>query len=286
MKFTIVVPTRNRDETVARCLMMLQRQHGDRPVQIIVTDDGSSTSTKEMVASTFPEIQWTAGPQRGPAANRNHGASLADGEFIVFVDDDVEPSADLITGYQAAIVSGVNVYEGRTTCRAGIRSPLEHAPVNETGGWLWSCNMMVRRGFWETFGGFDEEFPYASMEDVAFRERLQQAGEPFLFVPNATVDHPPRKLPNGGILARFHESYFIYHYKYLGAKPSWSKFSAFLIRHRMHHILSCRPSRDTARALISLCAELWGTSTQWGSWDRKWRESKGAGQRGRRPKAH
>jgi GT2 family glycosyltransferase len=272
VRFSVVIPTRNRDETLARCLTNLLKQREQIPIQIVVTDDGGSASTRHMIASTFSGAQWTAGPQRGPAANRNHGATLATGDFIVFLDDDVEPDPDLLSGYRAAIVPDVNVYEGRTTCLAGIHSPLEHAPANETGGWLWSCNMMVRRTFWQSFGGFDEEFPYPNMEDVAFRERLREAGERFVFVPGAAVDHPPRRQPGGRALARLHESQFIYHYKYVGAKPSRGKFCAFLVRHRLRQILSCPPSRDSALALVSLATEVWHTATQWPAWDRKWRD--------------
>jgi GT2 family glycosyltransferase len=271
VSFSIVIPTKNRDETLSRCLANLQNQRGDVATEIIVTDDGSSGSTQSMIASAFPSVRWTAGPQRGPAANRNHGASLATSEFIIFLDDDVEPELDLISAYRVAVVPSVNVYEGRTTCRAGLQSPLEHAPVNETGGWLWSCNMMVRRTFWESFGGFDEDFPYPHMEDVAFRERLREAGQRFVFVPAATVDHPPRRLPSGRVLARHHESYVVYHYKYLGSPPSLSGFAGFIARHRMRRILGHPPSRDTALAVVSLCAEAWFTITNWHYWNRKWR---------------
>jgi glycosyltransferase involved in cell wall biosynthesis len=275
-RFSIVIPTRNRDDVLVRCLEHLERQRGSIPVEIIVTDDGVSASTQHMIASTFPGVRWTAGPQRGPAANRNSGAALAVGEFIVFLDDDVEPDPNLIASYSAAIVSIANVYEGRTTCRAGLRSPLEHAPMNDTGGCLWSCNMMVRRTFWESFGGFDEDFPYPHMEDVAFRDLLIRAGEKILFVPGAVVDHPPRRLPAGRVLALSHESHFIYQYKYFGTQPGVSDFLALLFRTRMGRILAHPPSRDTALALASLCSEAWHTLRRWHGWDRKWRDARGS----------
>jgi GT2 family glycosyltransferase len=271
-RFSIVIPTRNRDEILARCLLNLHRQRENIPIEIIVTDDGTSPATRQMLESTFPSVRWTAGPRRGPAANRNHGASLTTGEFIIFLDDDVEPEPELISGYQTAIVADVNVYEGRTTCRAGLHSPLELAPVNLTGGWLWSCNMMVRRDFWQAFGGFDEDFPYPHLEDVAFRERLREAGQTFLFVPGATVDHPPRRIPPGRVLALRHEAHFIYHYKYLGSQPSPSEFAALFVRVRLRQILNHSPSRDTALALGSMCSEAWHTLTNWRAWDRKWRD--------------
>jgi GT2 family glycosyltransferase len=271
VRFSVVIPTRARDESLARCLANLQKQRGDIAFETIVTDDGASSSTRQMIESTFSGVRWIAGPQRGPAANRNHGASFAIGEFIIFLDDDVEPEPDFISGYQTAIVADVNVYEGRTTCRAGLRSPLENAPVNLTGGWLWSCNMMVRRSFWQAFGGFDEDFPFPHLEDVAFRERLREATEEFVFVPGAVVDHPPRRVPTARTLALRHEAHFIYHYKYLGSKPSPSEFAALFVRVRLRQILGYPPSRDTALAVASMCWEAWHTLTRWREWDRKWR---------------
>jgi GT2 family glycosyltransferase len=275
-KFSIVIPTRRRDEVLYRCLDSLHKQVGNAPVEIIVTDDAGSELTRQMIASAFAGVRWIPGPQRGPAANRNRGAALATGEFIIFLDDDVKPEAELISSYQAAIVSDVNVYEGRTTCQAGLHSPMEHAPVNETGGWLWSCNLMVRRSFWELFGGFDEDFPYPHLEDVAFRERLREAGESIVFVPGATVDHPPRRGPSGRTLALRHESHFIYQYKYVGVQPSLSEFATLFVRARMRRILGHPPSRDTLEALVSMCSEAWHTVTRWHEWDLKWKDRRKA----------
>jgi GT2 family glycosyltransferase len=275
-QFSIVIPTRARARDLALCLEKLRSQVEREAAQVIVSDDGVSAEVRQMIESRFTFAVWTPGPQRGPAANRNHGASLSRGEFILFLDDDVEPSPDLLAGYRAAIRPEVNVYEGRTTCRAGIRSPLELAPVNETGGCLWSCNMMVRKSFWDRFGGFDEDFPFPHLEDVVFRERLEKAGEPMVFVPAAAVDHPPRRLPAAAVLARHHESYFVYRYKYCSEGPSVGDFFGALVRHRLRNILRYRPSRDSAIALGSMCVESWHILKHWQGWDQKWRPRRGA----------
>jgi GT2 family glycosyltransferase len=249
----------------------LQPQIQGATAEIIVTDDGDDMRTRDMIAANFPAVRWTAGPRRGPAANRNHGASLANGEFIVFVDDDVVPSAGLLTGYGKAVRPGVHVYEGRTTCQAGLRSPLETSPVNESGGHLWSCNMMVRRSFWREFGGFDEDFPFPHMEDVAFRECLNAAGEQFVFVPVASVDHPPRRLPPASARVRHHESSFIYEYKYLGRGPSrrlfWHEFVSYYLR----LIVKREKGRDSLLAMGSMCLEAYGVLKHWRGWNEKYR---------------
>jgi glycosyltransferase involved in cell wall biosynthesis len=271
MDISIVIPTRLRDEALARCLENLRPQVASGSAEVIVTDDGTTDSTQRMIETRFDFARWTQGPRRGPAANRNHGASLARGEFVLFLDDDVEPSPDLLASYRAAVEPGINVYEGRTTCREGLRSPLEDSPVNEDGGRLWSCNMMLRRSLWESFGGFDEAFPYPHMEDVAFRDSLTALQETILFVRDAVVDHPPRRQQSAKVLASHHESFFVYHYKYLGRAPSLSEFLSIFTRHRLHSIFSYQLGRDTAVALGSMGVELIHVLRSWRAWDRKWR---------------
>jgi len=269
VQISIVIPTKDRDDALGRCLSLLAPQ-ADDSVEVIVSDDARSTRTRDMVDSRFPFARWIPGAQRGPAANRNRGASEARGAFILFLDDDVEPAADLVASYRSSICGDVNVYEGRTTCRAGLRSPLEQAPVNENGGWLWSCNMMVRRNVWESLGGFDEDFPYAHLEDVAFRERIKLLGERVLFVPGASVDHPPRRLPSARALALRHEAYFVYQYKYLGRAPSIRGFLSHLLRYRVRTVLQYPPSSDSVVAVGAIPVEVFHVLVHWREWDRRW----------------
>jgi len=270
-RFSLVIPTRARDDLLAKCLELLRPQVEQQGAEVIVTDDGAGSTTREMIEARFPFARWTRGPSRGPAANRNHGAALAEGEFILFLDDDIEPASDLLAGYAAALAPEINVYEGRTTCRAGLHSPLEHAPINETGGWLWSCNMMIRRSFWLSFGGFDEDFPYAHMEDVVFRERLKAAGEQFLFVPAATVDHPPRRFPKARVRFPIHESNFIYHHKYLGTAPSVRQFLIDSLRYRIRTVYRHPLGVDSLLAVGSTFAETWYVLRHWNEWNEKWK---------------
>lgn len=270
IRFSVVVPTCSRDDALAICLEALRPEVQGVDADVIVTDDGTQASTSQLIASRFPFARWSQGPRRGPAANRNNGASLARGDFIVFIDDDVVPSSGLLAAYRAAIEADVNVYEGRTTCVAGIPSVLYTAPANETGGFLWSCNMMVRRTFWQSFGGFDEDFRYPIMEDVAFRERLKAAGERFKFVREAVVDHPPRRMPSARARIRVHDAHFLYYYKYLGRRPSLPAYFAEFANYSLRPILARRPSWDSVVALGSRCREAWYVLRGWREWDRKY----------------
>jgi GT2 family glycosyltransferase len=270
-RISVVIPTRHRDGQLATCLEALRPQLEGARAEVIVSDDGTSGETRAMLERSFPFARWTQGPRRGPAANRNNGVAIARGELVVLVDDDVVPAPDFLANYVAAVSDDVDVYEGRTTCAAGVDSPLMHSPVNETGGYLWSCNLMLPRALFQALGGFDEDFPYPHLEDVAFRERLKGAGARVRFVPGAVVDHPPRPVASAQAVGRQHESYFLYCYRYLGRAPAKQVFFGDMLRHRVNLIAHKPLGRDSVVSLRDFVVEMAHVWRHWAEWDKKWR---------------
>ncbi|MBA3672048.1 MAG: glycosyltransferase, partial [Gemmatimonadaceae bacterium] len=195
----------------------------------------------------------------------NAGAAAARGEWLVFTDDDCLPADGWLAAYERAFASGHDVYEGRTTCEAGLTSPRLTAPVNLAGGNLWSCNFAIRRNVFAALGGFDERFPYPHMEDADFRDRVVAAGHHIRFVPEATVDHPPRRLPWGTRLARIHRASVLYMVLH-PPKRSLVWFVRKEIHMRLRSVIGTRKSLDTLSALTSLPVELMAIATQWRAW--------------------
>lgn len=212
MKFSVIVPTCDRPALLRACLERLAPGRQTLPsdaYEVIVTDDGVRP-VEQVIESAFPWARWTRGPRRGPAANRNHGASFARGEWLVFTDDDCLPEAGWLDAFATAIATDavVAAWEGRTYCAEREWGPLRFAPVNERGGLLWSCNLALARGAFTRLGGFDATFPHAHLEDVDLRWRIKRAGLAHRFCPAAAIEHPSR--PVGPVLAqvRAHASYF------------------------------------------------------------------------------
>ena len=215
MLFSVIVPTCQRDDLLARCLERLapEVQRGFAGThETIVSDDGSAPTAQALIAARFTWARWLEGPRRGPAANRNHGSRNATGEWLVFVDDDCIPDPDYLAALAHALAAypETNVFEGRTYVDRPRRSLAESAPVNESGGCLWSCNFAIRRSLFEAMNGFDERFQYPAMEDVEFRLRLKQRSEYFRFVREAAVCHPWRAVNAGRDHARYEQSLLLY----------------------------------------------------------------------------
>lgn len=196
---SVVIPTCHRNDLLALCLDRLAPGQQTLPrdqYEVIVTDDGSRSTAEPMIAERFPWCRWVQGPRRGPAANRNCGAGAGTAEWIVFCDDDCLPGPVFLQSYLNAIIAHPDsrVFEGRTSAEGPRRHPLQSAPINETGGFLWSCNFAIHRETFRKIGGFNEAFPFAAMEDMDFRKRLVGFGFDSRFVPQAEIVHPWRML--------------------------------------------------------------------------------------------
>ena len=188
---SIIIPTCLRPECLTRCLSELKAQSGelrDFPIEIIVSEDSEDT-TSEQVVARYPNAYWTKGPCSGPASNRNHAASKATGEWLLFLDDDVHPQPGFLQAYSEATKGNLaDVLEGRMICSDERNSPFYRMAENKTGGNLFTANLAVRRITFDELGGFDEEL--IIMEDLEFAHRLKTTGKRISFVANATVDHP------------------------------------------------------------------------------------------------
>jgi GT2 family glycosyltransferase len=178
------------------------------------------------------------------------------------------PEPGWLEAYKLAIRTSCQVYEGKTTCRDGLTSPLHVAPANETGGYLWSCNMMIHAELFRTIGGFDEHFPFPAMEDVDFRERLRDRRLEFQFTQAAVVDHPPRKLKGLRELTSQHRSYLFYR---IVKRREVPRFHEVLLTTLRVRVRSCfRPAiRDLPRALGLFSCECFILCMRYRSWRRQ-----------------
>lgn len=82
-----MIPTYNNAEMLRETLEGVRLQTF-RDFEIIVVDDGSTDHTAEAVERHGPGIRYVRQANQGPAAARNKGVSIAQGDFIAFCDHD------------------------------------------------------------------------------------------------------------------------------------------------------------------------------------------------------
>lgn len=200
-KLSVVIPTCNRPEALGKLLALLKDQAAESGAEVIVANDGADLT--ESFRTSFSWVCFLAGPRRGPAANRNCGARRAGGEWILFLDDDCLPNPRWLAAFGSATAgSAPDLLEGRVEATGWTGHPLDERIENVRGGVFWSCNLAVRREFFEMCGGFDEDFRQAAFEDMEFSERAQRLGARTAFVEGAVVEHPVRRLTLGQLWRR------------------------------------------------------------------------------------
>jgi GT2 family glycosyltransferase len=193
-RFSVVVATYRRPKVLAQTLDRLVADRQGIPgdaFEVIVTDDSHDDATEAMIRRRYPHVRYVRGPRRGPAANRNRGASIARGEWIAFLDDDCQPN----DGWLAALNDAdrdctPGVIEGAILARGKGDSPFLHYGENVTGGVYWSGNLAIRRDVFDRLGRFDEDFTEAAGDDLELADRIRRSGVRAVFAPAAAVVHP------------------------------------------------------------------------------------------------
>jgi glycosyltransferase involved in cell wall biosynthesis len=204
-RFSVIIPTRDRPDALARCLSGFERL--DFPVdrfEIVVVDDGSASSLRPVVDRFRDALRVTLHEQRnaGPASARNAGAARAQGDFLAFIDDDCVPSPGWLGALDARLdASPSSAVGGHTVnlCPENAYSAASQTLVDylyayynatpERAAFLTSNNLAVPASLFHEVGGFSAEFRYAAAEDRDFCERWRSGGYEMIYAPEATIHH-------------------------------------------------------------------------------------------------
>jgi Glycosyl transferase family 2 len=163
----VVIPATNRPVTLGSCLDAVLATDGPPDQVVVVTEPRGA----------------------GPAAARNAGARRTRAELVAFVDSDVLVHRDACTRIREAfardpgLVAVFGAYDdtvATTGTVAAFRNLLHHTVHRRSAGEVgsfWAGLGAVRRGAFETAGGFDEErYPRPSIEDIELGGRLAPLG--------------------------------------------------------------------------------------------------------------
>lgn len=105
MKFSVIIPVYNAEQTLERCLRSVQIQNFS-DFEAIIVDDGSADQSAAIVrkyAETDHRFRYVYQKNQGVSAARNYGISKAVGEFIVFLDSDDQYKQDYLQQFNKLI---------------------------------------------------------------------------------------------------------------------------------------------------------------------------------------
>jgi glycosyltransferase involved in cell wall biosynthesis len=178
-KFSIIIPARNEEAFIGRCLdsIVVARTPYPSQVEIIVAINRCTDRTEEIARSYGATICHTE--VRNLAAIRNVAATRAKGEMILTIDADSWMTPNMLTEIERALKSGKYIGGGVLIRPERLSLGLLLTGVvlgvfvlrhRISGGLFW-C---YRKDF-IALNGFDEGF--VSVEDVDFAKRLRKSGK-------------------------------------------------------------------------------------------------------------
>ena len=198
---SVIVPARNEEECLGRCLESLAAQQGVS-FEVLLVDDGSTDRTRE-IAESFAQVQvMDAGPLPAGWSGKNHaawqGAQRARGRWLLFTDaDTVHEAGSLAASVAEAEQHGVALlsYSPRQEVEGFWERALmpvvfaelavtyppsrvcdPHSPVAAANGQY----LMISREAYDAIGGH-RAVAGSLLEDVAIARRVKDSGRTLRF---------------------------------------------------------------------------------------------------------
>lgn len=197
VRYSLIIPARDSGPELSRILPPLASL--SPAWEVLVIDDHSPLPLEPTVGSALARAKYVRSTRSpGAAGARNHGGTVSKGEILVFLDSDVEVSAEVLEGLVGRLdhdpeLSGVfGCYSARLSERQSslsrFRNLLHRYVHRHCAGRVesfWTGLGAVRRDAFAEVGGFDEAlFQGATIEDVEFGARLADRGHQLLLDPN------------------------------------------------------------------------------------------------------
>lgn len=201
--FSVIIPTFNRKEHLAKAIESLENQTY-KDFELVIADDGSSDGTEEFVKKLKSnlEIKHYWHQNAGRSAARNMGLRNATGKIVLFMDDHCYADARLLEEH-------FNMHQNLRTTKykvvrgyAPLVSSFEDIPVKpkyvdmmsfrfkgEQNPFIsfFTGNVSIHKDALEEVGGFDENFKEYGFQDSELGYRLVKAGHKIKVNPNALV---------------------------------------------------------------------------------------------------
>jgi len=193
---SVIVAARNEEATLPALLDALGHQIQAPPFEVLFVDDASSDRTPNLIVGSGLGRLVRLPTHGGPAAARNAGIEVAEGDLLAFTDADCVPSETwIVRGVQKMKDSRIELLGGHVSIPLGDHPSLtglvdltyfdQERHISE--GHAASANLWVRRQVIDRIGGFNATL--RGEEDTDFTRRAVAAGLTMAYAPDVVVAH-------------------------------------------------------------------------------------------------
>lgn len=173
MRLSVVIVTYNRRQALASTLDRLAENpflpHDS--MEVLVVDNGSTDGTREAAKRDDLDIRLIARPRNEGVSARNHAFAVAQGEYLLLIDDDSYPIND-------AAAHSLAHLDGNPKCAAvvgRIELPDGRLEASALPGVIANGAVVLRKSVIDEVGGFPTDF-FRQAEEYDLSLRLWNAG--------------------------------------------------------------------------------------------------------------
>ena len=268
---SVIIPSYRREHVLLDTIHYL-RDLQPPPAEIIVVDQTGDheVSVQEQLDQWDKKnvIRWVRLTKPSIPGAMNRGLLSARNDIVLFVDDDIIPSQNLINAHSVAHgAEGVGVVAGRVIQPWDTGAQPKGKLFSFSSGTkqfiheFMGGNFSVRRSLAVRLGGFDENFVHVAYRfEAEFSERILANGYKILFEPNAVIRH--LKVDDGGtrsygnLLTTIKPSHAVGEYYYL-LRSRDTRYKIFrLMWHPLRAVRTRYHLRNPWQIPVTLIAEL------------------------------
>lgn len=269
MKLSVIIINYNVKALLEQCLHAVQHAAGEK--EVIVIDNHSTDGSREFFPNTFPGIQFIWNKENtGFAKACNQGASLARGDYLLFLNPDtvipencLEKCLSFFVAHPDAGALGIKMLDSNGNflkeSKRSFPSPLisfyklsglsylfpgskifsryhlAHLDKDKDHPVPILCGafMMLPKKLFDEVGGFDERF-FMYAEDIDLSYRIIQAGYQNYYIGTSHITHLKGKSTPKDLkyVKHFYKAMALFAEKYYGKKSFKTYFlkAAIIIR--------------------------------------------------------
>ena len=192
MRVSIMITTSNRLKELQRTLQMLEKLD-PVPDEILITADGCTDGTGELVTSAVPNVQLIVNqPAKGSVASRDHMMRAAQGDLVLALDDDSYPEqldcmARIVAFFEQRPKLAVLHFHQRSNEYPETLVQTNSSSEHLTRSFA-NSGAVLRRATYLQLPGFEPRF-YHMYEESDYGLQCAAAGYDVLFSPVVTIRH-------------------------------------------------------------------------------------------------
>jgi rSAM/selenodomain-associated transferase 2 len=218
VKFSIIVPALHESNMINSLVEHLEGMELSRDAEIIVVDGNPNGDTIQAIGSD--KVKKMVAP-KGRARQMNAGASVAEGETLVFLHADTGLPRNALTKIHLAMAQGeyvggafeLNFNSEKMRFRmlallASLRCRLTRIPYGDQA-------IFIKRDYFNALGGY-KDIPI--MEDVELMRRIKRKGDKICMIPKQVKTSPRRWEQEGFVYVNVRNTFLFFSYV-LGVSP-------------------------------------------------------------------